>query len=167
MNRKYTTAEYRDRVDALRAEFPDMSLTTDIITGFPEETEEEFAETMAFAESLRFAKIHVFPYSEREGTKAASMPQIDMSVRKARAKRLIELSDRLAAEFALSMTGREAAVLIEKITGKDGRMTAEGYTANYVRTFADVSGREDLSRGDIVNGVITGTENDSCLIRII
>ena len=167
MNRKYTTAEYRDRVDALRAEFPDMSLTTDIITGFPEETEEEFAETMAFAESLRFAKIHVFPYSEREGTKAASMPQIDMSVRKARAKRLIELSDRLAAEFALSMTGREAAVLIEKITEKDGKKTAEGYTANYVRTFADVGGRDDLSRGDIVNGVITGTENESCLIRII
>ncbi|MBR3248150.1 MAG: tRNA (N(6)-L-threonylcarbamoyladenosine(37)-C(2))-methylthiotransferase MtaB [Clostridiales bacterium] len=167
MNRKYTTAEYRDRVDALRAEFQDMSLTTDIITGFPEETEEEFAETMAFAESLRFAKIHVFPYSEREGTKAASMPQIDMSVRKARAKRLIELSDRLAAEFALSMTGREAAVLIEKITEKDGKKTAEGYTANYVRTFADVGGRDDLSRGDIVNGVITGTENESCLIRII
>ena len=165
MNRKYNTAEYEDRVNALRAEFPDMSLTTDIITGFPEETEEEFEDTIAYAEKLKFAKIHVFPYSVREGTKAAAMPQIDMSVRKARAKRLIELSDRLAAGFASGMNGREAEILIEKITEKDGRMIAEGYTANYVRTFADVTGT-DISKGDIVKGVITGSENETCLMRV-
>ena len=165
MNRKYTTSEYEDRVNALRSEFPDMSLTTDIITGFPGETEEEFEETIAFAERLRFAKIHVFPYSEREGTKAASMPQMDMSIRKARAKRLIEVSDRLAAEFAASMTGREAEILIEKITEKDGQMTAEGYTANYIRTFAGVEGM-DISKGDIVKGIVTGSENESCFIKL-
>jgi threonylcarbamoyladenosine tRNA methylthiotransferase MtaB len=165
MNRKYTVAEYEDRVKALRAEFPDMSLTTDIITGFPEETEEEFLETMAFAERLGFAKIHVFPYSVREGTKAAEMPQIDMSIRKARAKRLIGLSDRLSSEFAAGMTGKEAAILIEKITDNDGKSVAEGYTANYIRTFADVTGM-DLSRGDIVKGIITGSENETCLMRI-
>ena len=165
MNRKYTLAEYEDRINALRAEFPDLSLTTDIITGFPGESEEEFSETMSFAEKLGFAKIHVFPYSVREGTKAAEMQQIDMSIRKERAKRLIELSDRLASEFALSMTGREAEILIEKIVEKDGRMVAEGYTANYIRTFADVTGRE-FSRGDIIKGVITGSENETCLMTV-
>lgn len=165
MNRKYTTAEYEDRVNALRSEFPDMSLTTDIITGFPEETEAEFAETIEFAKKLKFAKIHVFPYSEREGTKAAAMPQMDMSIRKARAKRLIEVSEKLEAEFSSSMVGNEAEILIEKIEEREGKLIAEGYTANYVRSFADVTGRE-LSRGDIVKGVVTGSENSSCFITI-
>ena len=164
MNRKYTTAEYEDRVNALRSEFPDMSLTTDIITGFPEETEEEFNETIEYARKLKFAKIHVFPYSEREGTKAAAMPQMDMSIRKARAKRLIEVSSALEAEFASSMIGKDAEILIEKITEKDGREIAEGYTANYIRTFADLDGR-NFSRGDIVKGVIFGSENENCTLR--
>ena len=165
MNRKYTTAEYEDRVNALRAEFPDMSLTTDIITGFPEETEEEFEETIKYAQKLKFAKIHVFPYSVREGTKAADMPQIDMSVRKARAKRLIEVSSKLETEFAASMTGKEAEILIEKIEEKDGRTIAEGYTANYIRTFAEVSDG-DFTRGDIVKGVITGADRENCFIEL-
>ena len=165
MNRKYTAAEYEDRVNALRAEFPDMSLTTDIITGFPEETEEEFAGTISFAERMAFAKIHVFPYSVREGTKAASMTQIDMSIRKARAKKLIEISDRLSAEFASSMVGKEAEILIEKIIEKDGRTIAEGYTANYIRTFADVESL-DITKGNIVKGKITGSENENCIMRI-
>ena len=164
MNRKYTTAEYEDRVNALRSEFPDMSLTTDIITGFPEETEEEFNETIEYARKLKFAKIHVFPYSERKGTKAAAMPQMDMSIRKARAKRLIEVSSALEAEFASSMIGKDAEILIEKITEKDGREIAEGYTANYIRTFADLDGR-NFSRGDIVKGVIFGSENENCTLR--
>ena len=165
MNRKYMTSEYEDRANALRAEFPDMSLTTDIITGFPEETEEEFGETIEFAKKLKFAKIHVFPYSEREGTKAADMPQIDMSIRKARAKRLIEVSSELEAEFAASMIGKESEILIEKFEEREGKLVAEGYTANYVRTFADVIGRE-FSRGDIVKGFVTGSEKSSCFITI-
>ena len=164
MNRKYSSEEYEDRVKALRAEFPDMSLTTDIITGFPEETDQEFEETVEYAKKLKFAKIHVFPYSVREGTKAADMPQIDMSIRKARAKRLIEVSSGLEAEFAKSMTGKEAEILIEKIEDSDGRQIAEGYTSNYIRAFADVTGR-NLNRGDIVRGVISGSENETCTLR--
>lgn len=164
MNRKYTTAEYEDRVKALRAEFPDMSLTTDIITGFPEETEEEFDETLEFAKRLKFAKIHVFPYSEREGTKAADMPQMDMSIRKTRAKRLIEVSDELASEFASSMTGKEIEILIEKIEEKDGKTVAEGYTANYIRTYGELK-TPDITKGSIVKGVITGSENENCFIE--
>ena len=163
MNRKYTTEEYEDRVKALRTVFPDMSLTTDIITGFPEETEEEFEETIEYARKLKFAKIHVFPYSVREGTKAADMPQIDMSIRKARAKRLIEVSDELASEFAASMTGKEAVILIEKIEEKDGRFIAEGYTENYVRTFAEV-GNGHFSRGDIVKAAVIRSENENIFV---
>ncbi len=163
MNRKYTTAEYEDRVKALRAEFPDMSLTTDIITGFPEETEAEFNETIEYARKLKFAKIHVFPYSEREGTKAADMPQMDMSIRKSRAKRLIEVSDELASEFASSMTGKETEILIEKIEEKDGKTIAEGYTGNYVRAFAEVE-KDMFSRGDIVKGTAVRAENENIFV---
>ena len=163
MNRKYTTAEYEDRVKALRAEFPDMSLTTDIITGFPEETEAEFNETIEYARKLKFAKIHVFPYSEREGTKAADMPQMDMSIRKSRAKRLIEVSDELASEFASSMTGKEIEILIEKIEEKDGKTIAEGYTGNYVRAFAEVE-KDMFSRGDIVKGTAVRAENENIFV---
>ena len=163
MNRKYTTAEYEDRVKALRAEFSDMSLTTDIITGFPEETEAEFNETIEYARKLKFAKIHVFPYSEREGTKAADMPQMDMSIRKSRAKRLIEVSDELASEFASSMTGKETEILIEKIEEKDGKTIAEGYTGNYVRAFAEVE-KDMFSRGDIVKGTAVRAENENIFV---
>ncbi|MBQ1569921.1 MAG: hypothetical protein IIZ78_02260, partial [Clostridiales bacterium] len=90
----------------------------------------------------------------------------DMSVRKARAKRLIEVSDRLSAEFAAAMTGKEADILIEKIEEKDGKTVAEGYTANYIRTFAECGGRE-FSRGDIAIGVITGSDKETCLMKFI
>ena len=158
MNRRYDTEEYEERVRLLRKYFPDMSLTTDIITGFPGETEEEFEQTCLFARKMAFAKIHVFPYSEREGTAAAAMPQMDMSVRKARAAKLISISDELSAEFAAGMTGKTAEVLVETVS--DG--IPEGYTANYVRTKitegADVS---EIRSGDIVKGVISDSDGNN------
>ena len=163
MNRRYDTEDYTERVRLLRKHFPDMSLTTDIITGFPGETEEEFEETCLFARKMAFAKIHVFPYSEREGTAAAAMPQMDMSVRKARAAKLISISDELSAEFATGMTGKTAEVLVETVS--DG--IPEGYTANYVRTKitegADVS---EIRSGDIVKGVISGNDGAFCLMGL-
>ena len=163
MNRRYDTEEYEERVRLLRKYFPDMSLTTDIITGFPGETEEEFEETCLFARKMAFAKIHVFPYSEREGTAAAAMPQMDMAVRKARAAKLISISDELSAEFAAGMTGKTAEVLVETVS--DG--IPEGYTANYVRTKitegADVS---EIRSGDIVKGVISGSDGAFCLMGL-
>lgn len=163
MNRRYDTEDYTERVRLLRKYFPDMSLTTDIITGFPGETEEEFEETCLFARKMAFAKIHVFPYSEREGTAAAAMPQMDMSVRKARAAKLISISDELSAEFAAGMTGKTAEVLVETVS--DG--IPEGYTANYVRTKitegADVS---EIRSGDIVKGVISGNDGAFCLMGL-
>lgn len=163
MNRRYDTKDYTERVRLLRKYFPDMSLTTDIITGFPGETEDEFEETCLFARKMAFAKIHVFPYSEREGTAAAAMPQMDMSVRKARAAKLISISDELSAEFAAGMTGKTAEVLVETVS--DG--IPEGYTANYVRTKitegADVS---EIRSGDIVKGVISGSDGAFCLMGL-
>jgi len=163
MNRRYDTEDYTERVRLLRKYFPDMSLTTDIITGFPGETEEEFEETCLFARKMAFARIHVFPYSEREGTAAAAMPQMDMSVRKARAAKLISISDELSAEFAAGMTGKTAEVLVETVS--DG--IPEGYTANYVRTKitegADVS---EIRSGDIVKGVISGSDGAFCLMGL-
>lgn len=163
MNRRYDTEEYEERVRLLRKYFPDMSLTTDIITGFPGETEEEFEKTCLFARKMAFAKIHVFPYSEREGTAAAAMPQMDMSVRKARAAKLISISDELSAEFAAGMNGKTAEVLVETVS--DG--IPEGYTANYVRTKitegADVS---EIRSGDIVKGVISGSDGAFCLMGL-
>ena len=129
----------------------------------PEETEAEFNETIEYARKLKFAKIHVFPYSEREGTKAADMPQMDMSIRKSRAKRLIEVSDELASEFASSMTGKEIEILIEKIEEKDGKTIAEGYTGNYVRAFAEVE-KNMFSRGDIVKGTAVRAENENIFV---
>ena len=163
MNRRYDTSEYAKRVELLRSRFPDMSLTTDIITGFPGETEEEFEQTCAFARKMKFAKIHVFPYSEREGTVAAAMPQMDMSVRKARAAELIKISDELSSEFAAGMTGRTAEVLVE--TASDG--IPEGYTANYVRTkITSGAGISDIRSGDIVRGVISGSDGAFCLMDL-
>ena len=163
MNRRYDTAEYAKRVELLRSRFPDMSLTTDIITGFPGETEEEFEETCLFAQKMKFAKIHVFPYSEREGTAAAAMPQMDMSMRKARAAELIKISDELSSEFAAGMTGRTAEVLVE--TAADG--IPEGYTANYVRTkITSGAGISDIRSGDIVRGVISGRDGAFCLMDL-
>ena len=163
MNRKYDSSQYAERVSLLRKEFPLMSLTTDIITGFPEETDEEFSETCGFARKMHFAKIHVFPYSEREGTAAASMKQMDMSVRKARAAELIKISDELGAEFASAMKGRQVSVLIEET--ENGHPA--GYTENYVRTRIMQSPQaSDIKPGDIVTGMITGSEGTSCVMGL-
>ena len=91
------------------------------------------------------------------------MPQIDMAVRKARAKRLIEVSDGLAAEFAASMIGKDVEILIEKVEEKDGKLIAEGYTANYVRTFGAVDGMS-FTRGDIVHGTVKTTNNENLFV---
>ena len=127
------------------------------------ETEEEFAETCDFAVKMGVAKIHVFPYSEREGTAAASMPQMDMSVRKARAGELIKISDRLASDFARGMIGKDAAVLVETSEGD----IPEGYTENYVRTKIDAgAAAAGIKAGDIVRGTITGSEGAVCVMSL-
>ena len=130
MNRRYTTDEYRAAVRLLRDAFGDVAITTDLIAGFVGETEQEHRETMDFVREIGFARIHVFPYSKRTGTKAASMAgHLPKAVKEARARELIALGQTLEEAFVGSMLGSTVSVLMED----DGT----GYTGNYVRVRCD------------------------------
>ena len=133
MNRHYTADEYYKSVTLLRQAFDNPALTTDIIVGFPGETEEEFNQTLAFAEKVGFAKIHIFPYSKREGTVAAKMPdQIPHSVAAEREKRLSDAEKKMRCEYIASHIGKSVNVLFEEIKEKDGVRYACGYTPEYI-----------------------------------
>lgn len=131
MNRDYDPGQYMEKVELLRSAFPSMSLTTDIICGFPGETDEEFSETLKFCDRAGFTKIHVFPYSRREGTAAAKMQQLPGGLGKERAGVLGEWSDRAEERFAEGFVGKETSVLIESYRDD----MAEGYSPEYVRSF--------------------------------
>ena len=134
MRRRYTPKEYLQAAELLRKHMPDCAVTTDIIVGFPGETDQEFDETLAFAEEAKLARIHVFPYSRRSGTLADRMEgQVDEAVKKARARRLIELGNRLERRFVSGLIGTAQEVLFETPAGAG---LAEGYTGQYVRVRA-------------------------------
>ena len=134
MHRRYTPEEYFAAGETLRKYMPDCAITTDVIAGFPGETEEEHAETMAFVEKVGFARIHVFPYSRRAGTVADRMEgQVPENIKKERAQKLIELGNKLEANYVSYMTGTVQRVLFEEET-PDG--LCEGYTGSYVRVRA-------------------------------
>lgn len=147
MHRRYTPEEYAHAVSLLREAAPQCAVTTDIIAGFPGETEEEHKESAAFAEAVGFARMHVFPYSRRAGTLADKMDgHLPKSVREARAAELSKIAGNMERAFVAAMTGKTANVLIES----DGT----GYTENYVRTSVDGSCRE----GDIIPVTVTGAD---------
>ncbi len=134
MHRRYTPAEYAHACDLLRRYFPGCAITTDVITGFPGETEEEYIETEEFVKKINFARIHVFPYSRREGTVADRMPgQLSDTVKQARAKRLIAVGNLLEEAYVKDTVGRHEEVLFET-QGEDG--LSVGYTRSYVRVRA-------------------------------
>ncbi len=133
MNRKYTTEDYRQRVDLIREYLPDAGITTDVIVGFPGETEEEFKETMNFVEEIGFSRIHVFKYSPRKGTPAAIMGnQIHGEIKNMRSEILIKLGDKLSKEFNSKYLDIPKEVLYEEHTKKNSDVY-EGYTSNYIR----------------------------------
>lgn len=165
MNRRYTAKEYADSVNLLRETMPDVSITTDVIVGFPGETEEEFNETYEFLKNIKLTKTHVFKYSPRKGTKAADMQdQLDGSIKEKRSKLLIELSNKNEKEFIEKFIGKEMDALIEaEVKGKDG--IYEGYTRNYIKvqvpcTCADVTGK-------IVDIEITEAENEIGIAKLL
>ncbi len=130
MNRRYTVTEYKNAVELIRKFFPDAGITTDIIVGFPGETEEEFASSLDFAKSIGFSHIHVFPYSIREGTKAALMEgQIDKTVKDERVKKMSEVGTATKKDFLSKIVGNTYPVLFEQEVA-DG--IYEGHTPNYV-----------------------------------
>ena len=155
MNRRYTTAEFKEIVDRLRTEMPDVAVTTDVIVGFPGETNDEFAQTLKFLKDIELAQTHIFKYSPRKGTPAAKMEnQIDPQMKHMRSEQLISLGKKNFEKFASKFIGREMDVLFEEQT-KDGNY--EGLTMNYIRV--EAPSNEDIS-GEIRKVKITGIKNE-------
>lgn len=130
MERRYDKSYFLDKINKIKKARPEISLTTDIIVGFPYETEEDFLETMEFAKLVGFSKLHVFPYSMRKGTKAALMPQIKDDVKKDRTKRLIELSNELEDEYYKKQLGKHFDVIVEQTLTNDLMI---GHTSNFLQ----------------------------------
>lgn len=134
MNRRYTAEEYREKCEMLRKYYPAPALTTDVITGFPGETEEEFEESRSFVDSIHFYETHIFPYSKREGTKAAGMPdQLTEQVKKERSRILIALGKEHQREYMEQFLGQEKEVLFEEQQTVEGQEYWTGHTMEYLK----------------------------------
>ncbi|MBQ1272284.1 MAG: tRNA (N(6)-L-threonylcarbamoyladenosine(37)-C(2))-methylthiotransferase MtaB [Clostridia bacterium] len=162
MRRRYTAEEYAAGVELLKEAFPDLSLTTDIIVGFPGETEEEFAETLAFAEKIGFSKINVFPFSPRRGTAAWDMPDpVDPAVKKERCRRLLDLSSRLEKQYRERYVGRTLPILFEQAKNDRYVGSAPNFLSVAVKSNICLTGQilpvqiteagETVCRGDLQN----------------
>lgn len=158
MNRRYTTQEFKEIVRKLRNSYKDVILTTDIIAGFPQETQEEFEKTYQFLQEIKFYKMHIFKYSPRKGTKAAQMTeQIEGKVKEERSQKLIELSNKNEREYNKEYIGKEVEVLFEE----EKKGYYQGHTKNYI--LAEVKSKENLE-----NKIITAKciEADSSHILV-
>ncbi len=150
MRRHYTIAEFNSKVEELRTIFPDISLTTDIIVGFPGETDEMFEETKLNLKKIGFNELHVFPYSKRNGTPAAKMTnQVADDVKKNRVHQLIELNSQLGSDYAAKFEGDIVTVLVER-KNRDGKLV--GHTSNYLKV--EFEGDDSLI-GELVNVALT------------
>ena len=163
MNRKYTAADYFTLTQKIRTAFPNASFTTDIMVGFPTETEEDFAESMRFAEKIGFAKIHVFQYSPRTGTPAAKMPQIAASVKAERADRMKALADRLHSAHLQSLVGKTVAVLFERENSTDFH---RGYAPDYTLIKISRKNPQKSLRNQIIRVIIEENRSDYCFGRL-
>ena len=152
MNRRYDTARYYESVELLREYFDDPAITTDLITGFPEETEEEFGETLAFIEKCGFAAMHIFPYSIRPGTKAAAMAQVDMSVREERAARAAAVAEQMHQGYLARCVGKTFPVLFEQDRGEG----SVGHAPNYMPVTVGMKGLHNT----VQNVRITAVDGD-------
>ena len=147
MNRKYDLKYFFDKIDMIRSVRPDISITTDVIVGFPGETEEMFLETMETCKKINFSKIHAFPYSERKGTKASMIDgKVPESVKHERVKKLLELSDSLEKSYYDKFKGKNKDVLIEEVN----EFGSKGHTSNYLMVHTN----EKLQKGEIYNLIV-------------
>lgn len=157
MNRRYTAAEYEKAVELLREKFPDVAVTTDVMVGFPGETDEEFETTFTFLSRIKLAKMHVFKFSPRKGTPAASFGgQVKGRVKESRSARLLELSDKCSLEFNSGFAGRMMPVLYEQEV-KGGGGYFEGLTPNYIRVVSN--GNNNLA-GNIIMSELLEAHSD-------
>ena len=161
MNRKYTADEFYEGVKLIRKYFASPAITTDIIVGFPGETKKDFEESKTFVEKVKFYETHIFPYSIREGTKAANMPQVDGNEKVRRANILNEINLKNQKEFRTLRIGKEDELLCEEIFIKDGIEYFTGYTKEYVKVAVLNS---DLKTNDIVSGRIVDFLTDDILL---
>lgn len=162
MNRKYTTKEYERGCELLRKYFVHPAITTDVIVGFPGETEEEFEQTKAYLEHIHFYEMHIFKYSKRKGTRAAVMPdQIDEQIKAARSEKLIALGHDMSKEFRKFYIGKNEEVLFEEKTVIGDKEYFVGYTKEYVKVAKKTD--ENLEN-QIVSGRISGMLTDEILL---
>ena len=159
MNRKYDTARYAQSVELLNQYFEHPAVTTDLITGFPEETEEEFQQTLAFLRRCGFAQMHIFPYSIRPGTPAAGMRQVPKAVKEERARRAAAVAAELHQAYLAACVGAVYPVLFEQ--PRDGKYS--GHAPNYMEVLAEGM---DL-HNEIRNVKITGTDGESLLGEVL
>ncbi len=153
MQRKYTPDQFASSIKRLREVRPDISITTDVIAGFPLESEEEHQETLSFLKEMKFSRIHVFPYSKREGTRSSYLPDIPFEVRKGRTKEIMNLSSYLEDIYIQEMDGKEETLLVEKV--KEG--IAYGHLSCYLRVAHPAIGAKV---GDILPILIKKEEVD-------
>ena len=152
MHRKYNTKEYVETINKIRSIRPDINISTDVIVGFPEETDDDFNDCLKLCEHIKFAKIHVFPYSKRDATLAALTEQVDGNVIKDRTHKLLNLSSKLEEENAKKFMDKEVEVLVEEI--KDNK--AIGHTSNYLKVIID----KPYERNSIVKVKIYDIDNN-------
>ena len=156
MNRHYTADEYFELCNKLRKAFPDCTLTTDVMVGFAGETEQDFDDTMAFVRKVGFEKVHIFPYSVREGTRAAEFDgQVEKSVKEKRVSLLMELTDKIRAEFLSAQVGKTVEIIPETKQGS----YIFGYTANYTPVLVK---NKALEFGGLVKVKIISADSEYC-----
>lgn len=161
MNRQYTTAEFADLLAGIRQQLPDIAITTDIIVGFPGETEELFQDSLAFAAQMQFARTHVFPYSKRKGTPAAEyLGQVPEAVKKERVQAMLDVAACSSAAYNRTFIGRTAAVLFEE----QDTALVDGLTDTYIRVYADNNG---LCSGRIVKVRLERVHDDGLWGQIL
>ena len=149
MNRRYRSGEYRERCELLREVYGNPALTTDVIVGFPQESEEEFQKSYDFVEGIHFYETHIFKYSRRQGTKAAAMDgQLTEAEKARRSEKMIEMHHRHASDYEKSMIGKELEVLIEEEYTNDGRTWYLGHSREYIKTAVPKS--ENYGVNDII-----------------
>lgn len=160
MNRKYDLSFYQSRVDYIRKNIPNISITTDLIVGFPDEQEKDFNDTVKFLEQINFTKIHVFPYSRRANTKADTMPnQIEQKIKKERVRKIIELSNTCEEKYYEQFINSQFDVIIER--NSNGK--SYGYTSNYIPTIVN----KEIQANTKIKVIINRIDNKKSICEII
>lgn len=162
MNRRYSAQEYAEKCELIRKYYPAPALTTDVIVGFPMETEEDFEESYEFVKNIHFYETHIFKYSRRHGTKAAAMDgQLTEAVKAQRSEKLLELHDIRAKEYEEAMIGKTIELLLEEEIEEDGKMWYVGHSREYVRAVIEKTEVHQIN--DLVEAKVTGFVTDHLL----